>query len=178
MTDSTPAQECERCAQLGLQSPAVHTVNGLKLCETCAAAGVLNVIEAIDEAIEPVREADDPSARAEACAALARTCQKVADGLERSIANAAQGKVSAPVLPEPLERLANRVDTGLDLAHVAVKNLRDAAIAGSLTLKDSRDEVLGEYDAWVGAANDLAAWHVRLREEAQRDGSRQRSAGE
>ena len=128
MTDSTPAQECERCAQLGLQSPAVHTVNGLKLCETCAAAGVLNVMEAIDEAIEPVREADDPSARAEACAALARTCQKVADGLERSIANAAQGKVSAPVLPEPLERLANRVDTGLDLAHVAVKNLRDAAM--------------------------------------------------
>ena len=113
--------------------------------------------------------------RAEACVALARTCQELCDSLERSIANAESAKATAPVLPDHLERLANRADTALVTARTAIKSLRAAAIAGALTGADSRGDVQEEYDAASAAMHELGARLARLKRESQPHGDRKRA---
>ena len=165
-------EECAVCAQRGERGVAVRTVEGLKLCEACAERGVRIVGADLGTAFEAVRQADDPAVRAEACAALARTCQELCDWLERSIANAESAKATAPVLPDHLERLANRADTAFVTARTAMKNLLDAAIAGAITLADSRGDVQEEYDAASAAMKDLGARLDRLQRESQLHGER------
>ena len=160
-------EECVVCTQRGERRVAVRTVEGLKLCEACAERGVRVVGADLGTAFEAVRQADDPAVRAEACAALARTCQELCDSLERSIANAESAKATAPVLPDHLERLANRADTAFVTARTAVKNLRDAAIAGSIMDADSRGDVQEEYDSASAAMKDLGARLGRLQRESQ-----------
>ena len=130
---------------------------------------VLHINGVLAEGVDAVRRAEWPKERAEACAALARVSESIADGVAAALARSKEFAADPSLaLPSPLDQLADRADEAYESVHAAVQDLRDVAIQGSMTLRDSRQDVLREASNVVARFTDLANTLKQLDDDASR----------
>jgi len=119
---------------------------------------VLHVNAVLAEAVEAVRRAEWAKERAEACAALARVSESIAAGVAASLARSKEFAADPTLaLPPPLGHFADQADEAYESVHAAVRDLRAVAVRGSMTLRDSREDVLREASNVVARFTELAS---------------------